>query len=163
MGNSVLGKGGAYGRSMAAETVGFLTYFGYALLVAFGYVRDFFSKRYGGGSFSAAPKGYADLVNDFEYFFVRRLFARIRDCWDRPICSKPGAHITVLDRGPIPPLMDNKPLQRTGRRIGCLNLGSYNYLGFADGLDYCTDHVLESLDKYGVGVSGVRAEFGTTA
>merc|ERR1711991_362001 len=162
MGNSVLGKGGAYGRSMAAETVGFLTYFGYALLVAFGYVRDFFSKRYGGGSFSAAPKGYADLVNDFEYFFVRRLFARIRDCWDRPICSKPGAHITVLDRGPIPPLMDNKPLQRTGRRIDCLNLGSYNYLGFADGLDYCTAHVLESLDKYGVGVSGVRAEFGTT-
>merc|ERR1711991_1267823 len=166
MGNSVLGKGGAYGRSMAAETVGFitsfLTYFGYALLVAFGYVRDFFSKRYGGGSFSAAPKGYADLVNDFEYFFVRRLFARIRDCWDRPICSKPGAHITVLDRGPIPPLMDNKPLQRTSRRIDCLNLGSYNYLGFADGLDYCTDHVLESLDKYGVGVSGVRAEFGTT-
>jgi len=84
---------------MTAETVGlgtsFLTYFGYALLVAFGYVRDFFSKTFGGGSLAAAPKGYADLVNDFEYFFVRRLFARIRDCWDRPISSKPGSHITV--------------------------------------------------------------------
>merc|ERR1711991_1264060 len=129
MGNSVLGKGGAHGRSMAAETVGFITYFGYALLVAFGYVRDFFSKRYGGGSFSAAPKGYADLVNDFEYFFVRRLFARIRDCWDRPICSKPGSFIGVMERGPMPPEMDQKPLKRiaevflhrTGVVKNCLN------------------------------------------
>ena len=112
---------------------------------------------------AAAPKGYADLVNDFEYFFVRRLFARIRDCWDRPISSKPGSHITVLERSPVPPLMDNKPLRRTGAEKHCLNLGSYNYLGFADGLDYCTDNVLKSLDQYGVGTCGPRAEFGTTA
>jgi len=140
----------------------FLTYFGYALLVAFGYIRDFFSRMFG-GSLASAPKGYADLVNDFEYFFVRRMFARIRDCWDRPICSKPGSHITVMERGPLPPIMNNKPLELTGTERRCLNLGSYNYLGFADGQQWCTDKVLDSLEKYGVGVSQTRAEFGTTS
>lgn len=132
------------------------------MLVAFGYLRDFLSRSFG-GSLKSAPKGYADLVNDFEFFFVRRLFARIRDCWDRPIASKPGSYIVVQERGPLPPVMDNKALMRTGRSKLCLNLGSYNYLGFADGHAWCTDHVLRSLDTNGVGVCGSRAEFGTTS
>lgn len=115
------------------------------------------------GSYVAPPKGYADLVNDWEYFFTRRAFARIRDCWDRPISSRPGAYIDVLERGPLPPRMDNKALQRTGKTRHCLNLGSYNYLGFADGLDYTTDHVLQSIERFGVGVCGARAEYGTTS
>jgi serine palmitoyltransferase len=127
----------------------------------------FFSDRrrrtLGKGSLARAPKGYADLVNDFEFFFVRRLFARIRDCWDRPIASKPGSHIVVQERGPLPPLMDNKALLRTGEERRCLNLGSYNYLGFADGHEWTTQHVLESLNRNGVGVCGSRQEFGTGA
>lgn len=123
----------------------------------------FCRQHLGGGSLSAAPKGYADLVDDFEYFFVRRLFARIRDCWDRPIQSKPGCFIEVLERGPVPPLMDNKPLQRTGTVRKCLNLGSYNYLGFGDGYEWITQQVLTSLDTLGVGVCGSRAEMGTTS
>ncbi len=59
--------------------------------------------------------------------------------------------------------MDNKPLQRTGSVRHCLNLGSYNYLGFADGYEWNTQHVLKSLDDFGVGVCGTRAEYGTTS
>lgn len=59
--------------------------------------------------------------------------------------------------------MDNKPLQRTGVTRRCLNLGSYNYLGFGDGYDWTTKQVLESIDTFGVGVCGTRAEYGTTS
>lgn len=124
----------------------------------FGYVRDFFSKWVSRGSLNPPPKGYADLVNDFEYFFVRRLFARIRDCWDRPIRSKPGSYIDVVMRTPVPPVMDQKPLALTNTTRRSLNLGSYNYLGFADGNEWVTDQVLKSIDHYGVGACGTRAE-----
>ncbi len=69
----------------------------------------------------------------------------------------------VQERGPLPPVMDNKALARTGKTKLCLNLGSYNYLGFADGHEWNTQFVLKSLEKNGVGVCGSRAEFGTTA
>lgn len=69
----------------------------------------------------------------------------------------------VQERGPLPPVMDNKALVRTGKSKLCLNLGSYNYLGFADGHEWNTQFVLKSLEKNGVGVCGSRAEFGTTA
>ena len=93
---------------------------------------------------------------------MRRLFARIRDCWDRPICSKPGSFIDVMERGPDPPEMDQSSLKCTGKVRNCINLGSYNYLGFADGNQWITDHVLESIDQYGVGVCGPRVNYGTT-
>src|SRR3990167_2082502 len=125
----------------------FLTYLGYFFLILFGKVRDFTSKTFVSGSYNVAPKGYADLTDDFEAFFVRRLFARLRDCWDRPICSKPGSHIDVMERAPHPPVMDNKTLQCTGVSRRCLNLGSYNYLGFADGNEWVTCSVLERSEE----------------
>lgn len=46
----------------------------------------------------------------------------------------------------------------------CLNLGSYNYLGFADDWqETCRADVMASLDKLPVSTSSSRAEFGTTS
>ncbi len=42
----------------------------------------------------------------------------------------------------------------------CLNLGSYNYLGFANQDPYCTPQVLDALDKYGWGPCSSRADAG---
>eukprot|EP00757_Euglenozoa_sp_SAG-D1_P002849 gene2848-13621_t len=36
------------------------------------------------------PKGYAPLVRDFDDFYTRRLYTRIRDCWNRPINTRAG-------------------------------------------------------------------------
>jgi serine palmitoyltransferase len=46
----------------------------------------------------------------------------------------------------------------------CLNLGSYNYLGFADDWqETCRQDVVASLDNFPVSSSSCRAEFGTTS
>ena len=35
---------------------------------------------------------------DFERFYTRNMYRRIRDCWNRPISSVPGARVDVVDR-----------------------------------------------------------------
>jgi hypothetical protein len=53
-----------------------------------------------------------------------------------------------------------RALALTGKTQRCLNLGSYNYLGFANQDPYCTPHVLEALDTYGWAACSPRAEAG---
>lgn len=43
-----------------------------------------------------------------------------------------------------------------------INLGSYNYLGFAENTGPCADSVAEVTVKYGVGVASTRQETGTS-
>lgn len=43
-----------------------------------------------------------------------------------------------------------------------INLGSYNYLGFAENTGPCADAASEVAAKYGVGVASTRQEIGTT-
>ena len=42
-----------------------------------------------------------------------------------------------------------------------INLGSYNYLGFAENTGPCTDAVAKVIVEYGVGVASTRQEIGT--
>ena len=53
-----------------------------------------------------------------------------------------------------------RPLEPTGKKLRCLNLGSYNYLGFAAQDEYCTPRVLDSLASYGWATSSSRTEAG---
>jgi hypothetical protein len=46
--------------------------------------------------------------------------------------------------------------------VRCLNLGSYNYLGFAASDPYCTPAVSEAIGRWGVSTCSPRAEGGTT-
>ena len=43
-------------------------------------------------------QGFVPLYSDFESFYTRNLYMRIRDCWNRPIASVPGAEIDLIDR-----------------------------------------------------------------
>jgi serine palmitoyltransferase len=131
---------------------------------------------------------FAPIVKSWENFYTRRLYHRIQDCWNRPIASNPGAHIEVLERvstdgqktmklaGPIGSIPDERIRKEyadgefyTEAHTGavarkCLNLGSYNYLGFADDWkNTCQDDVLGSLEKFSVSAQASRIEFGTTA
>ena len=38
------------------------------------------------------------LESDFSHYYTRNIYIRIRDCWNRPIASAPGAYMDVLDR-----------------------------------------------------------------
>ncbi len=130
---------------------------------------------------------YAPLLKSFENFYTRRLYHRIQDCFNRPIASNPGAKIDVLERISFD---GNKTMQVLGRlenlsedddaemykngefynmvegeRVTrkCLNLGSYNYLGFADDWsETCQEEVLASIQNLPVSMSSSRMETGTS-
>ena len=43
-------------------------------------------------------QGFVPLYSDFESFYTRNLYTRLRDCFNRPICSVPGAEIDIVER-----------------------------------------------------------------
>eukprot|EP00580_Thalassiosira_gravida_P011872 CAMPEP_0201636454 /NCGR_PEP_ID=MMETSP0493-20130528/8609_1 /ASSEMBLY_ACC=CAM_ASM_000838 /TAXON_ID=420259 /ORGANISM="Thalassiosira gravida, Strain GMp14c1" /LENGTH=481 /DNA_ID=CAMNT_0048108557 /DNA_START=19 /DNA_END=1460 /DNA_ORIENTATION=- len=131
---------------------------------------------------------YAPLLKSWENFYTRRLYHRIQDCFNRPIASRPAAVISVLERvsfdgnktmsvlGKLSNLDDEKRAAsyRTGDHYDeasdgrvvrrCLNLGSYNYLGFADDWDVtCRKGVSGSLSNLPPSVGSSRSEFGSTS
>ena len=53
------------------------------------------------------------------------------------------------------------PLEVTGSRLHALNLGSYNYLGFAAADQYCTPRVLDTMKDWGVSTCSSRTEGGS--
>ena len=108
-----------------------LTYYSYAVLILFGHIRDFVGRLTGMSRYKEEkPKrGYSVLLKSWESFYTRRLYHRIQDCWGRPIQSSPGSHIDVMERKSGD---NNCTLQVMSNSKRCINVGSYNYLGFAD-------------------------------
>lgn len=133
-----------------------LTYLVASLLAIMGHVRDSFRYFFPSAAAVRREKGYASVVRDFDDFFHRRFYRRISDCWNRPINSRPSGIVGVVER--FTPDF-NLTIEETGKMIPAINLGSYNYLGFADEFEYTTNEVLKSLDKFGIGGCGAPEEF----
>ncbi|XP_019746552.1 serine palmitoyltransferase 2b [Hippocampus comes] len=142
--------------------VAVLTYVGYGILTIFGYLRDFL-RHWNIGKCTMArereeQKDFVPLYQDFENFYTRNLYMRIRDNWNRPICSVPGAKMNLVER--VSPDY-NWTFQHTGNVVqDVINMGSYNYLGFAENTGACADAAVEVTQKYGVGVGSTRCELG---
>lgn len=134
------------------------TLFSYGLLFAFGQFRDFIRKILDLRK-SKNLQGYAPICLGLEDFYTRRLYLRIQDCFNRPIASAPDSWIDVVERYSKD---NNKTLHRTSKTSKCLNLGSYNYLGFAAADEFCTPRVIESLKKYSPSTCSARVDGGTT-
>ncbi|XP_047467413.1 serine palmitoyltransferase 2-like isoform X2 [Mugil cephalus] len=160
--------GGLYNRPFVEsfeETpmlVAVLTYMGYGILTIFGYLRDFLRhwkiERCHIAREKEEQKDFVPLYQDFENFYTRNLYMRIRDNWNRPICSVPGAKMGLMERASHD---YNWTFQYTGRVVqDVINLGSYNYLGFAENTGPCADAAAEVTTKYGVGVASTRQEIG---
>nr|GMD20938.1 long chain base biosynthesis protein 2A [Ipomoea batatas] len=132
------------------------TFFSYVLLFAFGQLRDFFRKAIDWYD-SRNLQGYAPICLGLEDFYIRRLYLRIQDCFGRPISSPPDAWFDVVERVSND---NNKTLKRTLKITKCLNLGSYNYLGFAASDEYCTPRVIESMRKFSPSTCSSRVEGG---
>lgn len=163
------------------------TYMAYSIYIVCGHFRDFCASLFQSGRFrktndymSDNESLYAPLLKSWENFYTRRIYYRVHDCFNRPIGSNPGATIDVLERESedgrkTMQLLDNSE-QNTymqgkysslvhGSTIArkCLNLGSYNYLGFGDDWnDTCAPAVLPSLDDMPVSCTNSRLETGTT-
>ncbi|XP_010155096.1 PREDICTED: serine palmitoyltransferase 2, partial [Eurypyga helias] len=101
---------------------------------------------------------FVPLYQDFENFYNRNLYMRIRDSWNRPICSVPGAKMDMMERVSHD---YNWTFTYTGKVIkDVINMGSYNYLGFAQNVGPCKEAAAKILSQYGVGVCSTRQEMG---
>lgn len=141
--------------------LGIITHLGYGILMLFGYLNDFL--RYLGvfEDYTATEKGhkgYVSLYLGFEHFYKRNMYRRQGDCSNRPISSVPGAEITLMDRV----THDNMwHFEFTGRTSQGINLGSYNYLGFAENAGPCAAAAEKVVRLRGIGTCTTRMELGT--
>lgn len=51
-------------------------------------------------------------------------------------------------------------LRDLGTKTTCLNLGSYNYLGFAEKEGPCAEAAINSIHEYGAGTNSSRVDLG---
>ncbi|KAH9597424.1 Aminotransferase [Trypanosoma melophagium] len=120
------------------------TYMTFGVLFVFSQAREWYRKMY---PESKDAEGYAPLTKDFDHLWQRHFYRRIRDCFNHPIDSRPSRVIGVMERVSHD---NNRTLSLTGNIIPCVNLSSYNYLGFAEDTESITHQVLDSLDRYGL-------------
>ncbi|KAK7152798.1 hypothetical protein R3I93_010886 [Phoxinus phoxinus] len=142
--------------------VAVLTYMGYGILTIFGYLRDFMREwkieKCHIAREREEQKDFVPLYQDFENFYTRNLYMRIRDSWNRPICGVPGAKFDLVERSSKD---YNWTFEYTGRVVkNVINLGSYNYLGFAENTGSCATAAGDVTVKFGVGVASTRQEMG---
>lgn len=137
------------------------TYICYAVLNIFGWIRDFMrnsgiEKRK--GAKDPNPPDFCPLYQSYESFYTRNVYTRIRDCFNRPICGVPGATIDLVDRKTDD---YNWSYYYTGGYKKTLNMGSYNYLGYAENDGPCSKAAIQSIRDIGVASSSPRQELGT--
>ncbi|KAI5168725.1 serine palmitoyltransferase [Pancytospora epiphaga] len=146
------------GRQHVSYNVMLATYISYILIVVIGHIRDQIGKIF-------VPKKYKcfyeqnkipPLYTTFESFFIRRIYKRISDCWNRPISSTPGKNIKIEARISTD---DNSTFQVTGTTIPALNLGSYDYLGFASEPTLTRDECIKTLESYNLNSASAPCEY----
>lgn len=132
-----------------------LTHFGLYILMFLGFVNQLlFTPKV---ATEKNREGYAPLYDPFETFFSRYVYRRVQHCFNRPITSAPGAELTLKER-----CTDDRnwTFRFTGTERRCINLGSYNYLGFAGHSTHAA--VAAAARRYGLALCSPRAELGTT-
>eukprot|EP00924_Labyrinthula_sp_SR-Ha-C_P011358 snap_masked-scaffold_36-processed-gene-2.36-mRNA-1 protein AED:0.03 eAED:0.03 QI:0/-1/0/1/-1/1/1/0/506 len=100
------------------------------------------------------------IVSLKDTFYHRRMYTRVADCFTRPICSAAGGQICLTDFETCSKYTYQKMFdelksftvgnnQSPRNKGNVLNLGSYNYLGFADDwMNTCGEDVLKFVDKF---------------
>lgn len=138
-----------------------ITYLNYLIIITLGHVHDYLDFYFNRDKFRGILEqdGIAPWFTKFESFFVRRMKQRIDDCFSRPTTGVPGRFIRCIER--VSHNM-NEYFTYPGTERLCLNLSSYNYLGFAQSEGVCTEYVINNIDKWCVANNGPRNLLGTT-
>lgn len=95
-----------------------------------------------------------------DFFYIANMYGNIEDTFNRPIYSSPEDFIDVAIRAPEHSRGYFARLQATPESRRCLNLGSYNYLGFGGVNETCTPVVERSLSEHPVTTGSPAAELG---
>lgn len=137
-------------------------YIGYAMLTVLGFVRE--------AVWTVSLKKnshHKEAWNSiwWKEFFTQHMYRRIEECWGRPIASAPTSQVKVCIRerpgsGFFSQLLYGfRPFKLTGEQRNCINMASYNYLGFG-GVDRdCTPACVDAIRKYGVSFGTQRADY----
>ena len=139
-----------------------VTYINYGVATIFGFFRDFLRKHQFEKLYSAQEdpemKDFVPLYTSFESFYIRNVYNRLQDILNRPLCSVPGATVDIIERKFS---HSGWCYEYTGKILkNIVNLGSYNYLGFAEKSGPCAEASMETIKEYGVGVCSTRQEVG---
>uniref|UniRef100_A0A0A9YLX6 serine C-palmitoyltransferase n=1 Tax=Lygus hesperus TaxID=30085 RepID=A0A0A9YLX6_LYGHE len=135
-----------------------MTYLGFYILMFLGYVNQMFFVPKVAREINREQ--YTPLYDQFERFYLRYVYRRVKDCWNKPISSVPGAEVVVKERVTHD---YGWTFEFTGKETKCLNLGSYNYLGFAESSGKCAEDSIRVVkEKHGLGLCSSRHEYGTT-
>ena len=143
--------------------VALTTYLGYVVLTIFGRLRDFVGRCTSRGRYFSLdlPTDKAPIVDSWDNFYARRMKHRINDIFQRPVTGPPaasGMNLLVRDTPD-----QNRSFQLTGETKRVINLGSYNYLGFADDWkETCRDSVVSTFDDFGTSMCSSPMDAGTT-
>ena len=99
-------------------------------------------------------------------FFTQHMYRRIEECWGRPISSAPTSQVQVCIRerptgsGFLSQLLHGfAPFRLTGENRLCINMASYNYLGFGGVDKDCTPACVEAIKKWGISFGTQRADY----
>ncbi|KAJ5076824.1 hypothetical protein M0811_00142 [Anaeramoeba ignava] len=140
-------------------------YMTYGVMIIFGYLEDLFEKVCASffsvlGLVKSGKKRkiLAPLTDSFQAFYVRKVYGRVHDILNRPISSSPAAWIDVLERKFVPNKVNQ--LEFTGKTQKCLNMGSYNYLGFTVPSGFHDKKIVETLENYSPAMCSTRNEVG---
>jgi len=128
--------------------VALTTFLGYGMLVLIGVVEDFLENPL--AAFIRPKEDYATFQTGFQAFYVRHMYNRIRYLWQRPINTHAGARIGVVHDKFSCQHPEDTGQKVVGEVSDCLNLGSYNYLGFCEPGGPCEEDVLKCFDTYSV-------------
>jgi len=138
-----------------------LIYLCYITMLSCGYLNQWVENVRVSLGYQVSPlgnrKGHAPLFHYLDIFWLRRSYQRLRDLFERPISSVPGPWVDVMIRESDD---GNATFRFTGETRTCLNLCSYNYLGFAENSGPIIDTVEDSIRKYGVTSGTTRSEGG---
>ena len=101
----------------------------------------------------------------WKQFFTQHMYRRIEECWGRPISSAPTSSFKVCIRerpssGFIGQLLHGfLPFRLTGEQRTCINMASYNYLGFGGVDKDCTPACVEAIKTFGISFGTQRAGY----
>ncbi|XP_035710330.1 serine palmitoyltransferase 2-like isoform X2 [Folsomia candida] len=100
-------------------------------------------------------EGYPSLRADI---FLTYGIRRVRDLSHTPVKTLPGEFLTIEDRK----LREDGgwALDYTGKQITCVDMGSFNYLGFASNDGKIMDDVMNSMNTFGLTACSACNEFG---
>ncbi|CAI4223200.1 unnamed protein product [Auanema sp. JU1783] len=136
-------------------------YIAWLILIASAYLRHFLVvlgiEKDKGTKELEKQKDFVPLYSDFDALYIRRMYIRIKDVFERPIATVPGSTVELLDRVTTD---SNWTFSFPGTKTKVVNVSSYNYLGFAQASGPCADSSVKAIEENGLSQCSSIKEFG---